>query len=82
MRCIVASSSSIARFTWSMSLLWMPLFIAWVVKLVILRFGGLRLYRQALPLFLGLILGEHVVGSIWSLIGIFGGFKTYVFWPY
>lgn len=68
--------------SWSMCLLWMPLFIAWLVKLVILRFGGLRLYRQALPLFLGLILGEHIVGGIWSLIGIFGGFKTYVFWPY
>ena len=68
--------------SWSMHLLWMPLFIAWLIKLLTLHFGGLRLYRRAMPFFLGLILGEHIVGGGWSLIGVIGGFKTYVFWPY
>ncbi|UCH34056.1 MAG: hypothetical protein JSV65_16095 [Armatimonadota bacterium] len=68
--------------SWSMNLLWMPLFIAWVIKLFLLRYGGLRLYRQALPFFLGLILGEHAAGGVWSLIGIALKTKTYVFWPY
>ncbi|UCH34057.1 MAG: hypothetical protein JSV65_16100 [Armatimonadota bacterium] len=68
--------------SWSMNLLWMPLFIAWVIKLFLLRYGGLRLYRQALPFFLGLILGEHAAGGAWSLIGIALKTKTYVFWAY
>jgi len=68
--------------SWSMNLLWMPLFIAWVIKLFVLRYGGLRLYRQALPFFLGLILGEYATGGVWSLIGIAIKTKTYVFWPY
>jgi len=68
--------------SWSMNLLWMPLFIAWVIKLLLLRWGGLRLYRQALPFFLGLILGEFTAGGAWSLIGIALKTKIYVFWPY
>jgi len=67
--------------SWSMHLLWLPLFIAWVVKLVILRYGGLKLYRQALPLFLGLILGECIVGSFWTIWGIIFRIPSYAFWP-
>jgi hypothetical protein len=67
--------------SWSLSLLWLPLMIAWVIKLLILRYGGLRAYRQALPLFLGLILGECILGSIWMLVGIALNIQTYAFWP-
>lgn len=49
---------------------WCPTMIAWFVKLIILRYGGLRTYRQALPFFLGLVLGDYVMGAIWSLIGV------------
>ncbi len=67
--------------SWSLGLLWLPLFIAWIVKLVLLRYGGLRAYRQALPFFLGLILGECIIGSLWSLVGILLHIPTYAFWP-
>jgi hypothetical protein len=68
--------------SWSMGLLWGPLLIAWVIKILVLRWGGLRLYRRGLPLFLGLIIGECVAGALWSLIGVGFQMKTYVFWPY
>lgn len=66
--------------SWSMNLLWMPMLIAWAGKLAVLRYGGLRLYRRALPFFLGLILGETVVGCAWSLAGIGWRIPTYSFW--
>jgi hypothetical protein len=35
-----------------------------------------------MPFFFGLILGEFVVGSIWSVIGTVTGINTYAFWVY
>ena len=67
--------------SWSLSLLWFPLFVAWAIKLFLLRYGGLALYRRALPFFLGVILGECVLGSLWMLVGIAFNIPTYAFWP-
>ena len=36
-------------------------FVAWMVKSVLLKIGGIGLYRQSLPLFMGLMLG-YVLG--------------------
>ena len=66
--------------SWSIHLLWMPMIIAWLVKLLVLRYGGLRLYRQAVPFFYGLILGESIVGCAWPLIGLIFGVPNYSFW--
>lgn len=48
---------------------WGDMFVAWLIKTLILRYGGLGMYRAAMPLFLGLILGDFVTGAVWSLIG-------------
>ncbi|MBN1458044.1 MAG: hypothetical protein JXA57_00815 [Armatimonadetes bacterium] len=66
--------------SWSIHIVWMPMFIAWVVKSALLRYGGLQAYRRALPLFFGLILGESVVGCAWPIIGFIFGVPTYSFW--
>lgn len=67
--------------SWSLSLLWLPLMAAWLIKLTLLRYGGLKAYRQALPFFLGIVLSECVVGSLWMLVGIVLRIPTYAFWP-
>jgi len=67
--------------SWSLSLLWFPLLVAWVIKLLILRYGGLQAYRHWLPLFLGVILGECIIGSVWTIVGIALDMPTYAFWP-
>lgn len=45
-------------------------FVGWLIKLIIMRYGGLRLYRIALPFFMGLVLGDLLMGAVWSLLGI------------
>ena len=67
--------------SWGVGQLWMPLVIGSAAKYVSLRFGGLQMYRKALPFFFGLILGEITVGSLWTIIGIVFGIPTYDFWP-
>ena len=44
--------------SWTMIVFWFPILIGWVLKTAILRYGGLRIYDQIKPFFLGLIFGE------------------------
>jgi hypothetical protein len=55
--------------SWTMSWMWFSVLLSWAIKYILLRQGGLRIYRQGAPFFLGLILGQYVVGSCWSLLG-------------
>lgn len=67
--------------SWEMNLLWMPLFIAWVIKSVLLRFDtGGRRFQASLPFFFGLILGQIVPGSLLNIWGIITQNPTYQFW--
>jgi hypothetical protein len=65
---------------WSMNYVWFPLFIAWMIKIIVLRFGGLKLYKKALPFFFGVILGEITVGMVWSLISIIFNIRCFSIW--
>lgn len=47
-----------------------PLLLAWIFKALILRYGGLRGYRAALPFFLGLVLGEFSAGFAKTLLDL------------
>ncbi len=54
--------------SWSMIVFWFPIFVAWMVKSLILRYGGMKTYMKLKPLFLGLILGEFSQAVIWATI--------------
>lgn len=66
--------------SWSMNLIWFPLFLSWLIKWILLKHGSAKAYRKAMPFFLGLILGECTVGSFWIAIGMTTGLPTYIFW--
>ncbi len=55
--------------SWSMNVFWFSIMLSFFIKWIILKIGGIKLHRQAIPFFLGLILGEFIIGSIWSIIG-------------
>ncbi|MFC1716219.1 DUF6784 domain-containing protein [Candidatus Poribacteria bacterium] len=59
---------------------WMPVFICWVAKWTIIKCGSLKSHRQAVPFFIGLILGEFTMGSVWSIIGLILNIPTYKIW--
>ena len=66
--------------SWEMNLLWLPLLIAWITKVVLLRYGGMRVFSAALPFFYGLILGQFIPGSLLNIWGILTQNPTYQFW--
>ncbi len=65
---------------WSMMWAWLSLFVAWVLKSVVLRYGGLRGYRAGLPLFFGIILGDFVVGGMWTILGLLFDIPIHSLW--
>jgi len=58
---------------------WFSVFIAWLIKAVIMKYGGIRVYQKAKEFFLGLVLGAFTTAGIWILIGFFTGQKGFVF---
>lgn len=59
--------------SWPMINFWFSIFIGWMIKLLILRYGGARLYRSLIPPFLGLILGEFGMAGIWVIVDLVTG---------
>lgn len=55
--------------SYAMEYYWFAFLISWLIKWVILKFGGISNHRKAIPFFLGIILGDYTMGSIWSIIG-------------
>ena len=56
-----------------MNWLWFSIFFAWLLKTVILTYGGSTWYLRTRPFFHGLILGQVVVAGSWLLIDHFTG---------
>ena len=56
--------------------LWLPIFVTWLAKTLILRYGGLEWYRRARPFFFGLIFGEFLVAFVRTLVDL--AFRLYL----
>ena len=54
--------------TWTMYVFWFPFFLAWLLKNIQARFGGIALYRRWAPFMLGMILGEFTMAVFWALM--------------
>lgn len=57
-------------YTWPVSKIWFSMFVGWLVKVLLVRFGGIELYRQARGVFLGLILGDAFVAAFWLIVSL------------
>jgi hypothetical protein len=55
---------------WNMRYMWFSIFMAWSMKWVILKFGGLKAHRKAVPLFIGITVGDATMIAIWKLYGV------------
>jgi len=49
---------------------WFPVMVSWLIKLIILKYGGIKVHRRAIFFFLGLVLGDFTLRSIWSIVSL------------
>ena len=59
--------------SWVMNWVWFSIMLGWLLKLVILRYGGVPVYRALRPFFLGLILGQISCAGMWMVIDVATG---------
>ncbi len=66
---------------WIMDQQWMTILISWLLKVSIMRYGGVKTYRRTRALFLGLILGQFCTNGLWLVIDqLAGGTGNSIFW--
>ena len=58
-----------SAYSWGMHLNWFPFLLGWAAKAGCVRYGGLTTYRNAIPFFIGLLVGSAVNSGLWGLIG-------------
>ena len=61
--------------TWVAAQIWWSIFLVWLIKGLLMQYGGPRLYQKMQPFFLGLILGNVSAGGIWFLVDGFTGMQ-------
>jgi len=60
--------------------LWPSFLIGWLVKSILLRFGGQDWANRVRPFMIGLILGNAAAMVLWMIVGFFKGTQI-TFWP-
>jgi hypothetical protein len=57
-------------YTWGMHVTWFSIFLGWLLKTLVVRFGGASFYRQARPAFVGMIIGEAGAAAFWLTVSL------------
>ncbi len=66
---------------WIMDQQWLTIFVSWLLKTAIMRYGGVKTYRRMRAFFLGLILGQFCTNGLWLVIDqLAGGTGNQIFW--
>jgi hypothetical protein len=61
----------LTAYSSAMQLLWFSFFIGWLCNALCMRYGGINLFKKMRYLFVGLIIGDFLMGGIWAIVGLF-----------
>ena len=61
----------LTAYSTAMQVLWFGFFLGWLCNVVVLRYGGVSLYREVRALFIGLVVGDLVMAAVWLVVGLF-----------
>jgi hypothetical protein len=55
----------------AMRILWFSFFVGWLCNALCMRYGGVVLFKKIRFFFIGLIIGDFLMGGSWALVGLF-----------
>ena len=70
----------LTAYSSSMRILWVSFFIGWLCNAVCMKYGGVQLFRKMQFFFIGLIIGDLLMGGIWAIVGQFS-YSSYMVLP-
>ena len=63
----------LTTYSSAMRILWVSFFIGWAANALCMRYGGIVLFRRLQFFFIGLIIGDFLMGGGWAVVGLFTG---------
>jgi hypothetical protein len=61
----------LTAYSSAMRILWFSFFLGWLANALCMRYGGVLLFKKFRLFFVGLIIGDFLMGGIWAIIGLF-----------
>lgn len=68
----------LTAYSSAMRILWFSFFLGWLCNAVCMRYGGVVMFKKLRLFFIGLIIGDMLMGGTWAIIGLFtdGGYQV------
>lgn len=61
----------LTAYSWAMRVLWFSFFVGWACNALCMRYGGVVLFKRLQFFFVGLIIGDFLMGGGWAIVGLF-----------
>jgi len=61
----------LTAYSSAMQILWFSFFVGWVCNSLCMRYGGVNLFNRLRYFFIGLIIGDFLMGGGWAIVGMF-----------
>jgi len=59
--------------SWPITEIWFSVMLGWIAKASIMSFGGATGYRRVLPFVLGMVLGQAIISTFWTVVSFYTG---------
>ena len=67
--------------SWVVDWMWFSIFFAWLIKVIILKYGGAAVFTRSRDFFLGLIVGRMFISGGWLVVDYLTGMVSNpIFW--
>ena len=62
----------LTAYSMGMTILWFSFFVGWLANALCMRYGGVGLFKKMRLFFIGLVIGDFLMGGTWAILGLFG----------